>query len=235
MTNYSSDIDGGLDKCGAVDDKTQPEPSKTRCKLEPVALSTLEHYVINNSLEFDKTDSTSMRINSNLYRFISNHFNLLKRDSESPGSIIRFNSIILNMGVKVFDERINPKKFDKLLLKVGEYADGCALGEFETNHALGRMDEPGYVFTDVYTKNWNQQNGTLTTNYYKNELLTTKFANIYTFGFTGKNGPKLTKEFMLLLGLRQSKTLSETSRAYDNIINITDATLDIFEQLIEGV
>lgn len=231
---YDPEFDGGLctpDENENINNVVQ----STRCQIEPIELSTLEHYVSNNSLQFDKTDATSMKINSNLYRFISNHFNMLKRDGESPGSMMRFNSMILIMGVKVFDDRIDPKKFDTLLLKAGEFADGCALGEFDANHTLNGMNKPGYVFTDSYMKNWNQQGGSLTTNYYKHELLTTRFANVYTFGFTGKNGPKQVREFFILLGLRQSEILSANSRAYNNIINITDTTLEIFEQLVEGM
>lgn len=231
--NFDPEFDGGLTDRPIIDEKQNPP--NTRFEIEPVALSSLEHYINNNSLQFDSTDATSMRINSNLYRFISNHFNVLKRDGESPGSMIRFNSMILIMGVKVFDEQIKPKEFDKLLLKVGGYADGCALGEFDANHTLNQMNKPGYVFTDMYMKNWNQQGGSLTTNYYKHELLTTRLANVYTFGFAGKNGPKLAREFFLLLGLRQSEMLCCSSRAYENIVTVTDATLEIFEQLTETI
>lgn len=202
----------------------------SRREIEPDGLSALEYYIKHNSLELTGADSAPMRINSNLYMIISRVFNYQKQIDNI--SIIRLNSYILNMGVKVFDERINPKSFDRLLSKVDEYADGCALGEFNTKCSSERMHKPGFIFDQAFTRNWNQNGGTVLTNYYKSELLGSRFANIATFGFKGRNAGKLTREFLLLLGLRQSELLSETSRAYDNIVKITDSTLEIFEQMV---
>lgn len=223
---YDPEFDGGL----CTPDENDNTIQSTRYQIESIELSTLEHYVKHNTLEFDTMRPAPIRINANLYMIISRVFNHQKQSDNQ--SLIRLNSCILNMGVKVFVDRIGQNSFNQLLDKVDEYADGNVLGEFNTNCDLIKMHEPGYVFKQAYTQNWNQDGGTVSTNFYMSELLGTKFANIATFGFKGRSGSKLTREFLILLGLRQSELLREKSRVYERILTITDRTLKTFEQMV---
>lgn len=196
-------------------------------EYEATIAEILEDYFTNNNIEYDKNDRNTSRISKNLYDLIYYVFR-----NVPDQSVTRVLTLTMSYGAKKFTNYVDIDELDGViddsLGNLSKRIQGDVFAEYD----LIKYRLPRDIYLESIRLNWSDRKSAVSCNYYYLDFVNDIIFKLHKLGFDGRYGPKLSREFIMLLGLRHSKLIS-TMDIHKNIVVITDNVVNILNKMID--